>query len=373
MSEENRLKELNAYQILDTLPEQELDELAEIASAICDTPISLMSFIDDRRQWFKAKKGINIAETPRQDAFCQHALHNPKEVLVVVDPLNDDRFKNNPLVLGSPYIRFYAGAPLETPTGNVLGTLCVIDDKPREISENQKKALKLLAKKAIDYLEFRKILLEQGDRIELSAARLKKLTDLAPGAIYQFEMTANGKMSFTFLSKGIAEIHPDLDPEELKQKPELGFGAIHPEDLPVVQQSIQESFIHLTSWDMEYRVVSKNGTISWHWANANPEKQEDGTVVWYGTFQDITDRKEYIKALEQILHDISHVMRRPVATMLGLTSAIEKEVLNEKTLLEYLKHIKTVSKEMDDYIRALNDVYHSIKLNIADRYKVKIH
>ena len=115
MNEQNRLQELKSYKILDTLPEKELDELAEIASVICDTPISLVSFIDEKRQWFKARKGIEAQETPREDAFCQHTLQTPKEVLVVNDPLNDERFKNNPLVLGNPHIRFYAGAPLETP------------------------------------------------------------------------------------------------------------------------------------------------------------------------------------------------------------------------------------------------------------------
>ena len=365
MNEQDRLQELKSYKILDTLPEKELDELAEIASVICDTPISLVSFIDEKRQWFKARKGLEAQETPRDDAFCQHTLQNPKEVLVVDDPLNDERFKNNPLVLGNPHIRFYAGAPLETPQGNVLGTLCIIDNKPRTISENQRNALKLLAKKAMEYLEVRKLLIEQSNKIELNAAQLRKLTDQAPGAIFQLEMPPNGKMSFVFVSKGITAIHPSLNPEVLKENAAIAYTVVHPDDLEAVKESLQASCLNLTNWSIEYRVILDNGNTCWHWANAKPERKDDGTVVWYGTFQDITERKEYIKTLEQILFDISHVMRRPVATMLGLTAAIAEDDMDEKTLREFTGYIKTVSEEMDTYIRKLNADYNETRSKVA--------
>lgn len=368
MNEQERLQELFDYRILDTSPEKELDEIAEIASAVCDTPISLISFVDEDRQWFKAKKGLGIKQTPRQDAFCQHALVNPKEVLVVDDPLNDSRFKDNPLVLGKPNIRFYAGAPLETPNGNVLGTLCILDDKPRSISETQKKALMLLAKKGMEHLETRKLLLEQHDEIELSAARLKKLTDQAPGAIFQLEMRPDGKLSFPFISKGMTNIHPHLNLTELKVDAEIAFSVIHPDDLELLKKSIQESFINLTIWDTEYRVISDEGSVTWHWVKANPEKKEDGSVVWYGTFQDITGSKEYIKTLEQILFDISHVMRKPVAKMLGLTAAINKDNFDVKMLKTFSGHLRTVSEEMDDYIKELNEVYYNLKLKATDQH-----
>lgn len=263
MKEQDRFQELYKYKILDTPPDKELDELAEIASAICDTPISLISLIDESRQWFKARKGFDIQETPRKDSFCQHALQHPKEVLVINDPLNDKRFQNNPFVYGQPYIRFYAGAPLETPQGNVLGTLCVIDNKPRNISENQKKALQLLAKKVMSYLEDRKLIIEQADKIELTASRLKKITDQVPGAIYQFESSSDGKISFQFISKGISDIHPCLKPEELKEKLDKILNFIHPNDLALVQKSFQESISNLTEWDIEFRIVSDDGSIIW--------------------------------------------------------------------------------------------------------------
>ena len=366
MNEQERLQELIGYEILDTPTEKELDELAQIASAICDTPISLISLIDQDRQWFKASVGLDVKETPREDSFCQHALHNPEEVLVVENSLQDQRFKENPLVLGDPHIRFYAGAPLQTPTGNVLGTLCIIDNKPRKISEKQKNALKLLAKKAMDYLNDRKLLIQQSRHIELSAIKLKKLTDQAPGVIYQFEMTASGKMSFTFVSKGITKLHPRLSVEKLMQQPEIAFDIVHPDDLPTVQESIQVSFETLTLWNVEYRIVSDSGSISWHWGYAQPERKEDGTVVWYGTFQDITHVKEYEEALEQISFDISHVLRRPVSTMLGLMAIIEKEEMDEEGFKEYAGYIKVVSEELERFTRQLNEVYIKKKAKITN-------
>lgn len=362
MNEQDRLLDLKAYKVLDTLPEKELDDIIEIASAICDTPISLITLVDETRQWFKAKKGISILETPRADAFCEYALSNPQEVLVVDDPLTDYRFATNPLVLGNPNIRFYAGAPLESSNGNVMGTLCIIDIKPRTITESQKNALKLLAKKVMDILETKKLLAVQNNAIETSSKRLKELTDQAPGVIFQLEINTEGKMSFPFISKGISTLHPRLDIEELKKNPQIAFDVVHPEDAALVNETLLESYTNLHLWDVEYRVITATEKVSWHWARAKPEKKDDGSVILYGTFQDITEKKEYIQTLEQIIFDISHVLRKPVATMLGLSEIIDLEKMDKQALSEILKHIKNTTQDMDSYLHNLNSAYSEKKL-----------
>ena len=357
MDEKARLQDLQDYAIMDTLPEKELDDLVEIASSICDTPISLLSLVDHNRQWFKSKKGINVPSTHRKDAFCQHALNKPQEVLVVDDPLNDLRFQNNPLVTGDPHIRFYAGAPLETPKGNVLGTLCIIDNKPRKISKNQKVALQLLAQKVMNYLDLRKLLMQQSKKIDSNAERLKKLTDLAPATIYQLETNPNGKMTFTFISKGLGKIYKAGDTGQLDDNPEITFDSVHPDDLIAVKKSLKNAFLNQTTWDIVYRIVEKNDNIYWHWANATPEKLEDGKVVLYGTFQDVTNSKEHEQVLEDILFDISHVIRRPISTMLGLISLMEVDKLNIEKIKEYVHYIKEVYGEMDTYTKKLEAIY----------------
>lgn len=357
MTESNRLKELYSYDILDSPADQELSELAEIASVICDTPISLVTFVDEHRQWFKAAKGLNISETARKDSFCQHSFHQANEVFVVEDSLNDPRFADNALVVGDPNIRFYAGAPLETPNGHILGTLCVIDNKPRKISPAQKRALQLLAKKAMDFLNSRKLIAEQNGIIEFNASRLKKLTDHIPGIIYQLEMNSEGRLSFSFVSRRIMELDSALTPEVLKNDPEKLYSLIHPEDLENFQTSIRKSFQEASNWTHEFRIITKNNGMKWLLGTSNVERTSTGTVIWYGNFIDTTSKKEYISTLEQILFDISHVIRRPVATMLGLIDLIEHEHLDETTIKEYAGYLKTISEEMDGFVRTLNDSY----------------
>lgn len=371
MNETARLHQLYSYNILDTAPEKYLDELTEIASAICDTPISLLSLVDRDRQWFKANKGFPNSETPREQSFCRHAIGNSNDVLVVTDPLNDKRFKNNPLVTGENNIRFYAGSPLISKSGDVMGTLCVLDNKPREISGNQLRILKILAAHAMEYLETRKEMSLQETSIENSASKLKKLTMLAPGVIYQLELTPEGKLYFPFISEGIKKIHPTLEPEVLMQNAEIAYSVVHPEDLERVQQSLMASYRDLTLWDIEYRVSREEGENHWHRALATPEKKADGTVVWYGTFQDITPQKKHIKTLEQILFDISHVMRRPVSNMLGLTSALERDSLNEDSLRMYSSLFKNIAEEMDQYIHKLNEDYSEMQKYFIKKNEAK--
>ncbi|MES2388636.1 MAG: PAS domain S-box protein [Bacteroidota bacterium] len=143
-NEAGRLKALNNYKILDTLNEKEFDRITELAGIICGTPISLVSLIDEKRQWFKSGVGIDISETPRELAFCSHAIMDTS-ILEVEDATKDSRFSDNPFVTGEAHIRFYAGCPLIDTNGFVLGTLCVIDNEPKSLTETQSKALRLLA------------------------------------------------------------------------------------------------------------------------------------------------------------------------------------------------------------------------------------
>ena len=150
-----RVAALQRYAILDTEPEQAFDDLTLLASYICKTPIALISLVDEDRQWFKSKIGISMSETPRQVAFCSVAIQHP-DVLVVPDTLQDERFRDNPLVVSEPRIRFYAGAPLINEEGYALGTLCVIDQSPRQMSSDQKEALQALSRLVLAQLEFRR-------------------------------------------------------------------------------------------------------------------------------------------------------------------------------------------------------------------------
>jgi len=154
-SEKERLKNLDSYDIIDTPQEKEFDDIVNLASQICEAPISLISLIDKNRQWFKSRIGLDVEQTSRDVAFCDHAIKG-LELFEVKDTFNDDRFKNNPLVLGDPNIRAYAGYPLRTEEGFNLGTLCVIFKEPNQLNEFQKNALRILSRRVVRELELRK-------------------------------------------------------------------------------------------------------------------------------------------------------------------------------------------------------------------------
>jgi GAF domain-containing protein len=157
-NEEARIAALDKYAILDTDPEQSFDDLTLLASFVCNTPIALISLVDEDRQWFKSRIGIEASETSREIAFCSSAILQP-DVFVVPDALADDRFRDNPLVVSDPHIRFYAGAPLINEDGYALGTLCVVDRAPRELAPDQKEALKALSRLVLAQMEFRRNLI----------------------------------------------------------------------------------------------------------------------------------------------------------------------------------------------------------------------
>jgi GAF domain-containing protein len=154
-NETKRLKVLWQYEVLDTVPEEVFDDLTSLAAHICEAPMALLSLVDEDRQWFKSKVGVTLNETSRDRSFCSHAILQ-NDLFIVPDATKDARFANNPLVTAEPKIRFYAGAPLVTPDGHALGTLCVLDTVPRELRAEQRKALRVLAHHIVSQLELRR-------------------------------------------------------------------------------------------------------------------------------------------------------------------------------------------------------------------------
>jgi GAF domain-containing protein len=150
-----RQRALDTYRIVDSLPDAAYEDIVQLASALCDAPIALISLIDRDRQWFKARTGLDVEQTGRDVAFCDHAIRQPDQLMEVPDAAADARFADNPLVTGAPDIRFYAGMPLVTPGGAAIGTVCVIDRQPRELDQRQRRALAALARLTMNLMEAR--------------------------------------------------------------------------------------------------------------------------------------------------------------------------------------------------------------------------
>lgn len=172
--EAKRIEELRGYRILDTEAETEYDDLVRLASHICGTPIALISLVDAHRQFLKSRIGVDVTETPRDVAFCAHAILKP-ELMIVPDAAEDVRFADNPFVTSDPKIRFYAGAPLVTPAGHAMGTLCVLDRVPRTLNESQREALKMLGKQVVALLQLRRAKGEAEQASKASSELLERL------------------------------------------------------------------------------------------------------------------------------------------------------------------------------------------------------
>ena len=197
-NEKERQKELASYSILDTLPEEDYDNLTAIASEICGTDIALVSLIDDKRQWFKSHHGLDAEETPKEVAFCAHAINKPDEVFIIQDARKDHRFSDNPLVTHDPYVIFYAGVPLLSENGLPLGTLCVIDNTPKLLSQSQIKSLKALTKQVMNLLELRRTKSELEKALEKTKEKNRDLEQFAALAAHDLKSPLN---NISILSK----------------------------------------------------------------------------------------------------------------------------------------------------------------------------
>lgn len=213
INESERLEALHSYDVLDTLPEEEYDAITKLAAEICGTPISLITLIDEDRQWFKSSKGIDVGQTPRENALCAHAILTPSEPLIVPDTSQDKRFINNPLVTSGPGIAFYAGIPLVTKSGHALGSLCVIDRESHTIEPSKIEALKILANQVVKLLELRKTVRELKETKLQLEQTLESVNDFANIVAHDIQAPVRNMGLFADI---IVEDYSDLIDDEGK-------------------------------------------------------------------------------------------------------------------------------------------------------------
>ncbi|WP_417544831.1 ATP-binding protein [Marinobacter sp.] len=300
-NERARQTALDQLRILDTPPEARFDRLTRMAARLLNVPVALISLIDRDRQWFKSCVGLDVSETPRSISFCGHAILD-RQPLVIEDTWEDERFCDNPLVTGAPYIRFYAGTPLHSADGHALGTLCVIDRKPHTLSEEDRQSLRDLADCAEEQISARELAIhyreQELEQQNESLVMLKQLADLAPGSLYQFRRYPDGRMSFPFSSKGI-ERTLGVTQRQARDDAAALFKMIHPDDLHAVKASIDESARQLSTWSIQFRLRGQERRWRWIEGRSTPQKLSDGSIIWHGYLEDIDDKKKALLGLQE--------------------------------------------------------------------------
>ena len=280
IDEAGRLEALEQYAVLDTVPEQALDDLAILAAHICEVPISLISLVDKERQWFKARVGLETPETPREFSFCAHALRQT-DLLIVPDATQDARFAENPLVTGEPGIRFYAGAPLATPEGAVLGTLCVIDRVPRTLTPKQQEMLAMLSRQVMAQLELRRQARELAERERF----LRAIFDSEPECVKVLGPDGSLRMMNPV---GLAMI-------EAHSFGEVDGVCVFPLIVPEYRtqfEALTERVFRGETGTLSFQIVGLKGTMLWLETHAAPIRDERGEVTaLLGITRDITRRK----------------------------------------------------------------------------------
>lgn len=322
-NEDQRLSALKEYQILDTLPEKVYDDITKIASVICGTPIALVSLIDNERQWFKSHHGLDVQETPKNLAYCAHAINKPDTILEVPDAYKDDRFHDNPLATGEPFVRFYAGAPLTDTNGYTLGTLCVIDHEERHLTAAQKESLWSLSRQVVALLELRKENLLRKQSEEDFNSLLESIDDGV------FELDENGVCIYA--NHKMVEMLGRTLEEVLNTSI---WDMIYHEDVPEMQAFYGKQFKSRSAkCRYEYRIQPKAGNPIWISQNT--------TMVYEG--------KRMVK-LRSISRDISE------------TKAIEKKLATKESLY------RLVSENSTDLIalHELDGTYKFVSPSVLD-------
>jgi len=372
VNEVERLDALRRYEILDTAPEQAFDDLTRLAAHVCETPIAVISLSDGDRQWFKSKVGLSATEVPRSIAICSHAILQ-SGLFVIRDALADDRFSTSPLVISEPKIRFYAAAPLVTPEGYVLGTLCVIDYVPRDLSAEQQDALRALSRQVVSQLELRRhgarisrTVVEREwvrEALQESEDRFRSMVESAADAIVladqQGRIISWNRAARQLFGYSASEI----EGKSLTLLMPARYRAAHQQGMERLQTTGESRVIGKT---VELHGLRKDGSEFPLELSLGTWRTKAG-IFYSGIIRDITERKqlqdqliqtEKLATLGTLVTGMAHEVSNPIQGILGMAELILDEQdpakIKEYTLdiVNFSKHIAEVVHDFAGYARS---------------------
>jgi len=357
-----RLNAVSRFKQLDDEIKKDLDSMVDLVAEVCSTPVALITLIDEHTQWFKASKGVDIDCTDRELAFCNHTIKQDS-LLMVEDTLLDDRFLDNPLVTGAPHLRFYAGASLTTKDGFAIGSLCVLDFKPRILDRHQQHTLKILAKQVMNLMELNwslHILQQQHTEtqhqkiiIEESEIKLNALFNSSKDT----HILVDRQLNVVAFNKAAAEFVRETQHKKLaKGKPIMTYSD------PEVVDGLKKMFdLAFTGKTIQREWLMRPGTKDERWKDLQllPVKNSNNEIIGVALNSTDVTEKRYQQdqiniqnaALTRIAIIQSHELRRPVASLLGIMSLIKLEKLNKN--FDYFDMIEHTIKELDEKIKGI--------------------
>jgi PAS domain S-box-containing protein len=355
-NEQLRIAALCNLEILDTPSEERFDRLTRIAKQHFDVPIALVSLVDHDRQWFKSRQGLEATETPRNISFCGHAiLHS--DIFYIPNTLEDPRFADNPLVTGPPDIRFYAGAPLYSENHQRLGTLCIIDNKPREFSQAQLATLRDLADavgaelRQVNLIKLSQQLSESEHRLRLKNERLALATESGNIGVWDYNIETN-ELNWDermFQLYGVSR-------EQFAGCYEAWSYALHPDDKLQAEKDLAEAITGIKPFDSEFRVIWSNNSIRYLKAAAIVIRDEEGRGIrMTGINQDITERKEMERLKSEFISTVSHELRTPLTSIRGALGLVMGKA-SEQLAPKLQKMLELASRNAERLTLLINDL-----------------
>jgi len=340
---------LESFDLLGLTDDPRLTAITEFASSLCEAPIALVSIVESERQWFPAKTGLEARETSRDASFCAHAMLDDA-IMVVPDARFDSRFESNPLVLGEPNIRFYAGAPLRTEDGVPLGALCVIDTQPRPgLTAIQQQGLRVLAQNIMTLLTLRRSTDRSGRERDEQESRFRTLADTMPQMVWStrpdgFHDYYNARWyEFTGVPYGSTD-------------GEGWNGMFHPEDQERAWSVWRHSLETGDPYEIEYRLRDANGQYRWTLGRALPIRDDKGMITrWFGTCTDIHDQKMMQAQREVVAHELSHRIKNIFAVIGGLITFSSRHHPDMQPLARDLRDRVLALGRAHDFVRPHSD------------------
>jgi PAS domain S-box-containing protein len=359
-TEHQRLNAVERFKNLDAGITKDMNELVELMAEICQAPVALVTLLDADTQWFKAAKGTDVVCTPRGVSFCNNTIKQ-SELLIIPDILAHEDHCTHPLAIGDPFVRFYAGAPLITEDGFAIGSLCVIDMKPRDLNSNQQKAMRTLARQIVNLMEFNwsvRVLEEQHKKEQLNT-KARKESELKLKAIFDsssdthilvgrnYEVMAFNKSAAIFIRSHYQRKLANGDSVLKYTDPALLNQFKKYFDVALAGRSIRREWLLMPGTSLE----------CWKVTTFIPVRDHDGEVIGVSlNSTDITHRKRqeaYInvqnEALQRIAIMQSHELRRPVASLLGIMDLMKMENI----YFNYFDMMELTVNELDEKIRGI--------------------